>query len=106
VTTERDVLGDRHRWYVAEMLMHHSDASRDRIRRRCYRAPCSGGGHDSTIWSSQPERNSHQRGFPGAVFSDERVNRSASDEKGHVVERDEIPKSLGDVAERKHHVGV
>src|SRR5262249_40018355 len=87
--------GDQH-----EVLVHHSDAARDRVPRI---AEANLLAADEDLAGSrlvQPGEDVHQGGFACAVFPDQRDHLSRAKLHRDVVHRHHALKSLGDVAER------
>ena len=94
---QHDVFGNGKRFHQFEMLMDHTDAAGRRV----------GGGMEADRFSVyqdlalvrliDAEQDAHQRGFPGAVFSQQRVDLSLADPDGDVVVGNDPRKALGDV---------
>ena len=86
-SSERNVLGDRHRRYVREMLMNHADTGGHCRRGRQNSARRIARGDGSGIDAEESERCTDQRRFSRAVFAEERVDCSMANAKRNVAQR-------------------
>jgi hypothetical protein len=78
VIAERDVLGDGHHRHEGEMLVHHADAECDRVGRTS--EPHGGSSHldAARIRAFHAVRDAHERGFAGAVLTEQRMHGSGT----------------------------
>ena len=53
------------------------------------------------VFGINPGKDAHQRGFSGAVFTDERVGFPLAQVKIDILKRGQAPKALGDVLQFK-----
>ena len=98
---EGDVLCDRHRRDEHEMLMHHPHAAADRIGTRLERHRCAVDADGPRVRSKHPEGDAHQRGFPGTILAQQRVDGAACDHAGGVIEGAVPSERVRDARERE-----
>ncbi len=94
-----DVAGDGEVRKGEHFLVDHADAALERLSRRredeLFAAPMQ----LAAIGLHDAREDFQQRGFPGAVFTDERVNFALGDVKRDIVERSDGAETARDVAE-------
>ena len=100
--TEHNVFGDRHRFHQHEMLVDHPDAKSDRLMWRCECVRFAVNDDFAFISGIETVCNTHRSGFAGAIFSDNRMDRSGADGDIETVIGEYVTESLADVAELEH----
>jgi hypothetical protein len=101
---ERDVLRDREHRHQHEVLMHHSDAGRDRVLRRAEAHRLAIYVYLALVGPGQPEQDVHQGGLPRAVLAEQGVNLPRGNGKADPVVGDEGAEPFGNAPELKFHV--
>src|ERR1043166_137195 len=100
--TEHNIFGDGHGIDQHKMLMDHTDAERDSVMRRGYLARLAFNQDFTFVGFVESISDAHRRGFPGAVFTNNGMNRPRLDLDIDMVVRSYAAKSFGYVAEFNH----
>ena len=100
--TQHDVFNHSHWFNQHEVLMDHADAERDCIVRRANLAHLAVNQNLAAISGVETVSDAHRCRFSGAVFADDRMNRSRRDFEAHPVIGQHSAEPFGDVAKLNH----